>query len=347
MEANRGSSLKQPPNISICIPTFNRSDLLRKTLISVSKQRITPYEVIVVDNCSTDDTESVVKLFKNITYYRNERNLGLAGNWNQCIRLAGGDFLTILHSDDLVSPDWYKQLEQVIHRFSNSNIGAFFLPVFTIDMNENVKLVYFNFYYSLLLREGVSFKILWQRNMCGLPASGGIVFRKSIFKEIGMFDESYTTETDTLMVFRILNRYPVYHFKKLLYAYRIHPFQTFDKAKEVKSEEKKFNVLRNHLGIIKNFYDKELKLEYRQPYFYKRFVYIYMAIGICNFMLLKVKMAKRYFKVIREFWPEMKFTFADYIRLISVILHYSYVFPWARALAFFVRTVPKSWVREE
>lgn len=235
----QNKSQENNPKISICIPTYNRSDLLRKTLVSVIRQTTKPYEIIVVDNCSEDDTEAVTKSFSGVIYYKNERNLGLAGNWNRCIKLAKGDFLTILHSDDLIAPNWHEEWIRVLKVYGNSHVGAFFLPVFTIDLNENAKIVYYSLPHSYLLKTGESFRILWSRNMCALPASGGILFRKAIFDEIGLFDESYTTETDTLTVLRILNRYPVYYHKRLLYAYRIHPFQTFDKEKQIKSFEKR------------------------------------------------------------------------------------------------------------
>lgn len=340
------TTLSEEANISICIPTFNRSDLLRKTLSSVSKQTVKPFEVLVVDNCSQDDTEAVAKSFPGVRYCKNERNLGLAGNWNQCVKLSKGEFITILHSDDLIAPRWYEEMSGVIAEHKGAGIGVYFLPSFTIDLEETAKIVYFSFYHSTILSAGESIEILWKRDMCGLPASGGIVFRKDVFNEIGLYDESLTTETDTLTVLRVLNRYPVYYYKKLLYAYRIHPFQTFDKEKASKSAEKKLSVLKNHLRILKNFYDNELDVRYRKPFFFKRAIYMYMAIGLCNFLLLKPKLAKRYFESIREILPDLRFTTGDYFRLLSVIVHYGYILPWGRFSAFPIRNIAKSWVEQ-
>lgn len=333
------------PKISICIPTYNRSDLLRKTLVSVSKQTAKPYEVMVIDNCSEDDTEAVVKSFRGILYYRNDYNLGVAGNWNRCIKLASGDFLNILHSDDLISPNWYEEWSKVISLFMHTGVGVFFLPGFTIDLNENTKIVYYSLPYSCLLKEGESIRKLWSINMCGLPASGGIIFRKSIFDEISMFDESYTTETDTLMAYRILNRYPVYYYRKLLYAYRVHPFQAFDIKREKKSQEKKYSVLINHLKIVKAFYNNELKEEYKQPFFYKRVIYMYLAIAVFYFLTLKPKIGREYYEHIRQVYPDLHFSIADYFMLISVIFHYIYKLIWGRILALPIKTMTKDWVK--
>lgn len=336
--------MKGKPRVSICIPTYNRSDLLEKTLVSVTKQSIPPYETIVVDNCSEDDTAKVAKSFKGVVYHKNESNLGLAGNWNQCIRLAGGDFLTILHSDDLIAPDWHAQWLEVLEEYSGQPVGAFFLPVFTIDLEETAKIVYYSFAHSRLLPEGESIKILWSRNMCALPASGGILFRKSIFEEIGGFDESLTTETDVLMVLRILNRYPVYYYKKLLYAYRIHPFQTFDKEKQAKSIEKKYSVLQKHLRIFKSFYNTELRQECKQPFFYKRLIYMYVSIGVFHFLTCKFKTAKQYFALIRKEFPDLTFSFTDYCAVFGVILHYIYNLIIGRMRAIPIRDRAKRWL---
>ncbi len=203
---------RQDIRISICIPTYNRSDLLKKTLISVDKQTVKPYEVIVADNCPGDDTESVAKSFPGVIYYRNERNLGLAGNSNRCIQLAKGEFVTILHSDDLISPYWHEYWLSVLSRYkANQDIAVFFSSTFTIDVNDKAKIVYRVFSDERVLAQGEAFNVLWSRNMFGLPASGSTIFRKSIFDDIGAYAEELSIESDALLVLRILNNYSIFH----------------------------------------------------------------------------------------------------------------------------------------
>src|SRR5215210_40594 len=100
---------RSSPLLSICIPTYNRAELLRSALHSVVRQaaRIgAEVEVVVADNCSTDNTTDVVewaRQFGEIRYYRNQDNFGVNYNILQLVNsLAKGEFCWLLGDDDLV-----------------------------------------------------------------------------------------------------------------------------------------------------------------------------------------------------------------------------------------------------
>ncbi len=93
------------------IPVFNGEAFLEQTLASVAQQTLKPDRVIVLDNCSTDRTEEIVRNFTALKceFIRNERNLGLFGNLNRCLDFAAQtDFLHLLHADDTVKPEFYQ-----------------------------------------------------------------------------------------------------------------------------------------------------------------------------------------------------------------------------------------------
>lgn len=335
------------PRISICIPTYNRSDFLRKTLISVMSQTVKPYEVIVADNCSEDNTEAVAKSFEGVVYYRNERNLGLAGNSNMSIKLAKGDFVCILHSDDLIAPCWHEYWISVISKYFDSDIGVFFSSIFTVDSNDYAKIVYRLLSNERVLASGEAFRVLWNRNMCNLPASGGIIFRKSIFDDIGGYVEELSTEADALLVLKILSRYSIFHSPKLLYAFRVHPFQTFDTEKEAKGYEKKLRILQRHLQIFKDFYQDELRADFKQPMFYKRVAFMYWAIGLFHFLAFKKDLAQKYWRLTKEIFPDLFNSLFDYLVFASVILHYFRKLIWGRILAMPIKNIAREWLGEK
>ena len=105
MNIQEGDSL---PIVSICIPTYNRAGMVGDAIRSALAQTCRNIEVLVVDNASTDTTASVVSSFSDprLRYVRNDRNLGLFGNFNRCIELAQGKYLHILHSDDMIPPEF-------------------------------------------------------------------------------------------------------------------------------------------------------------------------------------------------------------------------------------------------
>lgn len=94
------------PKVSVCIPTFNGDKYIRAALYSVLNQNYQDFEVIVVDNGSTDRTaflmEEVSSQSRRVRYFRNEKNIGLAGNLNRCLEYAKGDYIKYLCVDDLL-----------------------------------------------------------------------------------------------------------------------------------------------------------------------------------------------------------------------------------------------------
>lgn len=95
------------PLVCICVPTYNAGLTIAAALRSILAQTYTNFLVLVVDNCSTDNTAAVVDEFKDarITLHQNETNLGGEGNFNRCIELASGKYMAIYHADDIYEPD--------------------------------------------------------------------------------------------------------------------------------------------------------------------------------------------------------------------------------------------------
>ena len=104
---------------SIAIPVYQRVDELKRAIQSALDQDYDcEYEILVVENPSdTRDNKienMIKKEFFNINYYKNEENLQVAGNWNRCLSLAKGEWVCILHSDDIISKDYLSTLNKVI-----------------------------------------------------------------------------------------------------------------------------------------------------------------------------------------------------------------------------------------
>lgn len=95
------------PDFSILIPTYNRSKFLKLALSSVLRQKGVSLEVIVSDNCSTDNTEEMVKEFrdKRIKYSKNKKNLGYGPNAHKCFHKASGNYIFTLSDDDFILYD--------------------------------------------------------------------------------------------------------------------------------------------------------------------------------------------------------------------------------------------------
>lgn len=90
------------PRFSIVIPTYNREDLVGYTIQSVLNQTFGDFEIIVCDNCSTDDTAKVVRQYSDarVKYVRTPRHMVIADNWEFARSHAGGDLIIMLGDDD-------------------------------------------------------------------------------------------------------------------------------------------------------------------------------------------------------------------------------------------------------
>jgi glycosyltransferase involved in cell wall biosynthesis len=99
------------------IPVYNGEAFIEQTLNSIANQTLRPDRVVVLDNCSTDRTEEIVRNFKGIRceYIRNPSNLGSAANHNRCLDFADQtDYLQILHADDMIKPEFYAAMTELL-----------------------------------------------------------------------------------------------------------------------------------------------------------------------------------------------------------------------------------------
>ena len=97
-----------PNLVSIIMPSYNTAQYIEKTIKSVLDQKYTNWELIIVDDCSTDNTDEVVKKYlndKRIKYLKNEQNSGAAISRNRALRAARGQWIAFLDSDDLWMPE--------------------------------------------------------------------------------------------------------------------------------------------------------------------------------------------------------------------------------------------------
>lgn len=102
------------PLVSICIPTYNGASYLEACLDSALAQTFPDFEVLIVDDQSTDQSYQIAQAYATrdprIRVVRNKHNLGLVGNWNQCILLAQGEWVKFLFQDDILEPNCIERM---------------------------------------------------------------------------------------------------------------------------------------------------------------------------------------------------------------------------------------------
>lgn len=106
------------------LTTYNTKKYVGQAIKSVLNQTYKDYKFIILDNCSTDNTEGVVSTFKDsrITYIRNEKNIGFVGNINKALSLCDTEYLIIVHDDDVLKPQLFEKEINILENYEDVSI---------------------------------------------------------------------------------------------------------------------------------------------------------------------------------------------------------------------------------
>lgn len=183
--------------VSIIIPNYNGSELLKSCIESLIKESNYVLDLIIIDNASTDNSVNYLKNLKqsNNVQYRfiiNKENLGFAVAVNQGISLAKGEFICLLNNDIEVSESFISNMIACIK--SNSNI--FSVSSKMIQFHNRKLIDDAGDEYNLLawtkkVGEGKSITCYTKSREIFSSCAGAAIYRKSILNEIGYFDENF------------------------------------------------------------------------------------------------------------------------------------------------------------
>lgn len=207
-----------PPNgvslmkASVVIPTYNRAYILREALESVLAQSYEDFEILVVDDGSTDNTLEIIQNLhcERIHYIRHERNRGCSASYNTGIRAAEGELITFLDSDDLWKPEY---LERQVSFFSrHPEASVVFTDTEVVGGDEPIVSLsgcMERFRGMLATREKAEEYVFSGREMylCLLEEvpikPSAAVVRRGIFDRVRMFDEAWPSGTDWDLFLRL------------------------------------------------------------------------------------------------------------------------------------------------
>ena len=138
--------MNRNPLVSIIIPTYNREKTISRAILSALNQTYKNIEIIVIDNCSTDNSNNIISQIslnsEKIKYFQNSFNIGPVKNWIECIKKSSGEYIKFLFSDDELEKDW---IEKAISTFSCNNDIAFVFSPALIETNKS-KFLNYNYF---------------------------------------------------------------------------------------------------------------------------------------------------------------------------------------------------------
>jgi len=189
------------PAVTAIITTFNRSSFVKEAIGSVLSQSFRDFELLVLDNSSTDDTRSVVESFKDkrLNYIRHEP-LNISQARNLGVRQAKGKYIAFLDDDDLWLPD---KLEKQLEVFEEGDdaLALVYGGLLWVDSNGIEVGVH-----KPVLRGRVLTELLLQKDAFTGSASNAML-RKSAVESLGGYDEDVPTGEDLDLYLRLAEKY--------------------------------------------------------------------------------------------------------------------------------------------
>jgi glycosyltransferase involved in cell wall biosynthesis len=212
--------------ISVILPVFNAEAFLKEAISSVLKQTFIDFELIVIDDGSTDKSGEIIFGFQDsrIVYLRNDTNKGLVFSLNRGIKSAKGDFIARMDADDICHPERFQN--QILFLKQNPSIGLCSCNAELIDFNG---IIVDKFFFPTI-NCPLSWEILWHNPII----HPSVMFRKKILEEEKDWYrlEEYPAE-DYGLWSRLISKNNMSILDEKLICYRISPNGIFHSNREV------------------------------------------------------------------------------------------------------------------
>lgn len=209
----------------MCIPTYNYGTYIGQAIESVLMQNFSDFELLIIDDCSKDQTAQVVESYSKqdsrIRFMVNETNLGMVENWNSCLTLAHGEYIKFVFGDDLLaSPDTLGRMVAILD--NDKTVALACSARYLIDDASQVKRVESSFTSGIMAGARIiSSCLAAQKNLIGEPS---VVMFRSLQAKRG-FNPLYKQVVDLEMWFHLLEQGSFAYINEPLCSFRIHSKQ--------------------------------------------------------------------------------------------------------------------------
>ena len=207
------------PLVTIAIPTYNRADYyLQQSLASALSQSYQHIEIIVSDNCSTDNTQAFVRSFSDprLRYFRHDKNIGANNNFNYCLEQAKGDYFLLLQDDDMIDNDFVEVC--ITTAAKSQDIGIIRTGTRIIDSEGEVIAEAVNNVVGLTTEE---FFMGWFANKTALYLCSTLFHTERLIK-IGGFKSKRSLFQDVMAEVRLAARYGRIDIQDIKASFRRH-----------------------------------------------------------------------------------------------------------------------------
>ena len=241
--------------ISIVLPVYNGAKYLRESIDSVFAQTYTNWELLIVDDCSTDETPVIAREYAEkdtrVRYYRNENNLRLPRNLNKGFSLTRGNYLTWTSDDNRYRPE---ALEKMYHALVSTQAHFVYCSMDIIDEDDKLIETY------IARKEDI-------KRLVGYNTVGAcFLYTRKAYETVGEYDHEMILVEDFDYWQRIAMRFETVTIEEILYDYRRH-------GGTLTSTMRQDQFNRNREKMLLNNINGFGKLDMLQKYFYYSALY--------------------------------------------------------------------------
>src|SRR5215468_416102 len=269
---------RRAARVSVIIPAYNRADLIGETIQSVLNQTFDDFEIIIVDDGSTDSTKEVVSSFDGPIKYLYQENRGRSCARNRGFEVSGGDYVCFLDSDDVLKPGMLER--QVSLLDSNSHLGFVYSDYQFINQTGEILPVPESFSRHPL-RRGRIFRFLIYFDF--IPPSS-VLSRRDCIDKIGLFESSLEPAEDLDWLLRMTSLYETDYVPEPLFLFRKHDGNTPTPT----LEQATIRLIIRHLSEEHN--KRTLGAEWRDTYFD-----LHLMVANYHYNRLSMAAARKYY----------------------------------------------------
>ncbi len=230
------------PKVSILLPNLNNRPYLDERSQTIMDQTFSDWELIIVDNYSDDGAweffQEWARKDRRIKISKAPRN-GMYANWNNCIRLAKGEYVYIATSDDTMSPDFLEIMVKALDEYPECDLAHCKLKIIDENGNPHPSLNWDKFYCTVYFGDLISQKHIRLAPHDGLLHCGvktvytsitQLLIRRSLFDRIGLFLTNYSSIADFEWEMRASLVAHTIHIPQYLATWRVHQDQGTDQG---------------------------------------------------------------------------------------------------------------------
>lgn len=240
------------PFFSVIIPLYNKEKFIKNTLESVLNQTFEDFDLLIVNDGSTDSSEAVVQSFsdKRIHYFH-KTNEGVSAARNFGIERANSQYIAFIDADDRWHPDFLEKMKLLIQSFPNYKVFACALKIETPNRTFSAQYSFAHWGESQVVN-------YFEASMKQTILSGSsVVFHREVFQNVGLFDKKIKSAEDTDMWIRIGLKYEIvflnlplstYIFDRQSLSRKLENYGLLTDFKKFEDEEKSNKALRIFLN---------------------------------------------------------------------------------------------------